>query len=71
MGTPARLAGLAEVAEFLFVSKRSASRYTRREDFPEPVARLSTGPVWEAAAIVEWGAEHGPFHRGRPTKREP
>ena len=38
-GTP-RLAGLAEVAEILGVTKRSASRYTRRPDFPEPLARL-------------------------------
>ena len=70
MGTPARLAGLAEVAELLGISKRSASRYTRRDDFPVPVARLSTGPVWDAAAVEAWGAEHGPFRRGRPKKRE-
>jgi predicted DNA-binding transcriptional regulator AlpA len=70
MGTPARLAGLAEVAALLGISKRSASRYTRRDDFPAPVARLSTGPVWDAGAVEAWGAEHGPFRRGRPAKRE-
>jgi hypothetical protein len=69
MGTPPRLAGLAEVAEILGVAKRSASRYTRRDDFPEPVARLSTGPVWDADAVEAWGVEHRPFRRGRPAKR--
>jgi len=69
MGTAQPLAGLAEVADLLGISKRSASRYTRRDDFPEPVARLSTGPVWDATAVEIWGAEHGPFRRGRPPKR--
>lgn len=69
MGTPPRLAGLAEVAELLGVSKRSASRYTRRDDFPQPVTRLSTGPVWDAAAVEAWGTKHAPFRRGRPPKR--
>ena len=66
---PLRLAGLAEVAELLGVNKRSASRYTRRADFPEPLARLSSGPIWNAAEVEVWGAEHGPFRRGRPAKR--
>jgi predicted DNA-binding transcriptional regulator AlpA len=67
--SPQRLAGLAEVAELLGVTKRSASRYTRRPDFPEPLARLSSGPIWNAAEVEAWGGEHGPFRRGRPAKR--
>ena len=68
MGLP-RLAGLAEVAELLGVNKRSASRYTRRADFPEPLARLLAGPIWDSAEVEAWGAEHGPFRPGRPVKR--
>ena len=68
MVTP-RLAGLAEAAEILGVSKRSAVQYAKRPDFPEPLAGLASGPVWDAAAIEAWGAEHGPFRRGRPAKR--
>jgi predicted DNA-binding transcriptional regulator AlpA len=64
-----RLAGLAEVAEILEVSKWSALHYSKRDDFPEPLARLASGPVWDAAEIAAWGAEHGPFRPGRPTKR--
>jgi hypothetical protein len=63
-----RLAGLAEVAELLGVNKRSASRYTQRPDFPEPLARLLSGPIWDAAKVEAWGAKHGPFRRGRPTR---
>ena len=68
MGTP-RLAGLAEAADVLGVSKRSAGQYAKRSDFPAPLARLASGPVWDAVAIEAWGAEHGPFRRGRPAKR--
>jgi predicted DNA-binding transcriptional regulator AlpA len=67
---PLRLAGLAEVAELLGVNKRSASRYVRRPDFPEPLARLASGPIWAADEIEAWGAENGPFRPGRPTKRD-
>ena len=66
---PLRLAGLAEAAEILGVSKRSAVQYARRPDFPEPLARLASGPVWDAAAVEEWGVKHGPFRRGRPAKQ--
>ena len=69
MGT-LRLAGLAEVAAILEVSKWTAVQYTKRTDFPEPLARLASGPVWDAAAIEAWGVDHGPFRRGRPTRRE-
>ena len=68
MGAP-RLAGLAEAAAILGVTKRTALGYTKRRDFPKPLARLASGPVWDAAAIEAWGAEHGPFRRGRPAKR--
>ncbi len=64
-----RLAGLAEVAEVLGVNKRSASRYTRRPDFPEPLARLAAGPIWDADEVEAWGVRYGPFRPGRPAKR--
>ena len=64
-----RLVGLAEVAELLNVSKRSASRYTHRPDFPEPVARLAAGPIWDAAEVEAWAAKQPPFRAGRPRRR--
>ena len=65
MGTP-RLAGLAEAADVLGVSKRSAGQYAKRPDFPAPLARLASGPVWDASAIEAWGAEHGLRYLGEP-----
>jgi hypothetical protein len=64
-----RLAGLAEVAELLGVSKRSASRYAQRSDFPEPIVRLAAGPIWNADDVETWAAKQPPFRPGRPRRR--
>ena len=40
------LIGVAEVAARLVVSKQRVSELSRLEDFPTPVARLASGPVW-------------------------
>jgi hypothetical protein len=60
--------GLAEVALRFNVTKRTAIRYTQREDFPAPLARLTSGPVWRRVDAERWGKEHLPFRRGRPPK---
>jgi len=62
-----KLAGLAEVAELLGVSRRTATRYTSRSDFPEPVARLRSGPVWLENDVLDW-AKGSPIRIGRPPK---
>jgi hypothetical protein len=64
-----RLAGLAEVAQLLGATKRTASRYTALPDFPEPVARLAMGPVWLAEDIEAWARQRGPIRPGRPQRR--
>lgn len=46
-----RLAGLAEVAQILHVTKRAAARYAAQGDLPEPYDRLACGPVWKVEAI--------------------
>lgn len=46
------LVGLAEIAELLAVSKQRASALAGAGSFPEPVARLKSGPVWERASIL-------------------
>jgi len=60
------LAGLAEVAEILGVSKRTAVRYVAREDFPEPLERLAAGPIWDRDHVAEWGRLNLPLPEGRP-----
>jgi chromosome partitioning protein len=64
-----RLAGLAEVGELLGVSRRTATRYTARADFPIPVARLRSGPVWLEQDILAW-ANTLPIARGRPPRAQ-
>lgn len=60
--------GLAEIAELLGISKRTATRYTARDDFPEPAAELSMGPIWLRAEVERWSRK-SPVRRGRPPRR--
>lgn len=63
------LAGLAEVAETLGVSKRTAVRYVARADFPEPLERLAAGPIWRRDQVAEWGRLNLPLQEGRPRSK--
>jgi predicted DNA-binding transcriptional regulator AlpA len=65
---PPELASLAEVAEILDVPKRTAARYVKRDDFPEPVDRLAVGPIWRRADVEQWGRATLPLPTGRPPK---
>ena len=64
------LAGLSEIAAMLNVTKRTASNYTGRPDFPGPIERLEMGPVWRRVDIEEWAKKNLPLPPGRPPKRE-
>jgi hypothetical protein len=68
MVLPGRLVGLAEAAELFGVSKRTASRYALRSDFPNPVARLRAGPIWLEDDLRNWAAPAPPVRRGRPRR---
>lgn len=48
------LLGLAELAELYRVTKATASNWSRRHTFPDPVAHLKMGPVWHKSDVVEW-----------------
>ena len=63
------LAGLAEIAAMLSVTKRTAWNYTRRDDFPDPIDRLASGPVWRRVDVEDWAAEHLPLPPGRPKTK--
>jgi predicted DNA-binding transcriptional regulator AlpA len=65
-----KLVGLAEVAEMLAVSKFAASRYSQRDDFPEPIALLRATPVWTRAEVRQWARKTLPLPVGRPPKSE-
>ena len=66
--SPRELAGMAEIAEMLSVSKRTAQRYSERDDFPEPIDRLAAGPVWRLRDVEVWAREQLPLPVGRPRK---
>ncbi len=70
LGVPAdEILGVSELAELLGVTKRTAIRYSQRPDFPQPLARLASGPVWRRADVEAWAQRTLPLPRtGRPPK---
>jgi predicted DNA-binding transcriptional regulator AlpA len=48
------LVGIAEIADLFGVRRNTAWRWAQREGFPEPLARLASGPVWSRADIEGW-----------------
>jgi hypothetical protein len=48
------LAGVAEVAEALSVTKRTVMAWAKRDDFPGPVRVLSCGPIYSLPIIRAW-----------------
>ena len=69
--SPDELAQLAEIAQVLGVSKRSAARYVDLPGFPAPLDTLTTGRVWVCADVVKWGKKNLPLQTGRPPKPQP
>jgi hypothetical protein len=61
------IVGVTEVAGMLGVSKQRVSALSKRVDFPAPLARLGSGPVWRAGDLSTFA---GGWQRkaGRPKK---
>jgi len=53
------LAGPQEVCEILGISRQRLQQLAARPDFPEPVAELALGRVWETDAIHAWAQKTG------------
>jgi prophage regulatory protein len=64
------LASIAEVAQLLGVTRRTAHRYVDRDDFPEPVGHLAAGRIWLRADVERWAKERLPLPEGRPRKED-
>jgi hypothetical protein len=65
--------GLAEIAEAYGLSKQRAGAITTQQSqgFPEPLASLASGRVWDRDAVYRWALNHGrpwtePAAAGRP-----
>lgn len=60
------LVGVDELAKMLDVSKQRASELAKHPDFPKPIARLASGPVWKKATI----ARHARTWDRRPGRKK-
>ncbi len=63
-----QLAGVAEVARILRVSKQRVSELLKSRFFPRPIAELEASPVWRSSAIIRF-AERWKRKPGRPPGR--
>jgi predicted DNA-binding transcriptional regulator AlpA len=65
------LASIAEVAEMLGVTVRTAQRYVDRDDFPAPLDTVAGGRlrVWRSVDVEAWAARMLPLQTGRPPKQ--
>lgn len=63
-----RLCGVQEIAQLLGVSKQRAGQLTARKDFPQPLARLACGRIWDLDQVEAWLAAW-PRKAGRPIRR--
>jgi hypothetical protein len=52
-----RLAGVLEIARALDVDRSVVYYWIKRPGFPEPLAELSTGRVWDLDAVIKWREE--------------
>ena len=55
-----RVMGAQEVAIRLGVTRQRAYQLTREKGFPDPVAQLAMGKVWDAGDVEEWIRRHRP-----------
>jgi hypothetical protein len=51
------LVGLADAAKAIDTTTRQMLSWSRREDFPKPVAKLRT-PCWHRADVIRWHNQH-------------
>ena len=58
-GMTPRLVGIREIAKLLSLSRQRADQLVRTKGFPDPVAELAGGRVWERGAIVHWARTTG------------
>lgn len=66
-----KLVGVTEVAGLLKVSRQRVSALAKTEYFPAPLARLSSGPVWDRTSLTHFleAWDRTPRRKpGRPKK---
>ena len=67
ISSPVRLGGVTEVAAELGVTRQQVTNLRQRPDFPEPVAVLAMGEVWDLDVIRRWADSGLRRAVGRPS----
>jgi predicted DNA-binding transcriptional regulator AlpA len=62
------LIGVAEVAKRLGVSRQRVSQLAKMKQFPQPVTRLGSGPVWLVRSVDRF-VENWDRKAGRPVRQ--
>lgn len=55
----ARLVGVREVGKLVGVSRQRADQLVRTKGFPDPIAELASGRIWERGSVVRWARHAG------------
>lgn len=50
--------GNAEVCDLLGLERMELKRLRDRGDFPQPLAVLRSGPVWDEREVKQWQTSH-------------
>lgn len=68
---PFDYAGIAEVAEYLGVSKQTVVNWRRSfDDWPQPIATLAMGPIYRLCDIRDWRRAQQPKEEEDETVAE-
>ncbi|WP_442934899.1 hypothetical protein [Micromonospora sp. CPCC 205558] len=59
-----RVMALAEVADYLGVSRQRAAILVDRPDFPAPMETLTVGRIWDAVEVREYAARRRERNEG-------
>lgn len=61
-----RMGGVSEVADILRVSRQRVAKLRERNDFPDPIAEIAQGPIWDLDQIEAWRHSGLRLSSGRP-----
>jgi prophage regulatory protein len=63
LGLKQELMGTSEIAELFGVTNQRVDQLARRPDFPDPVAVLAAGRIWNRAEVEAWARRTGRIKR--------
>ena len=61
------MGGVAEVAEILGVSRQRIAKLRGRPDFPDPIAEIAQGPIFDLDEVKAWAGSGYRPQPGRPS----